>query len=96
MKNKKTCKNEDSEKRINFEKLGFYIKLKDIKKIFLKRRKLLLTGHCVRCGEYLKDKKLKKIICPNCNTNLEEFCFDEDLNDRKKEIQLAIKEINKI
>jgi len=95
MKNKKICKNEDSEKRFNFENLGFYVKLKDIKRIFLKRRKLLLTGHCVRCVEYLKNKKIKKIICPNCNTNLEEFCFEEDLTNRENEIKEAIKYITK-
>lgn len=90
---------------------------KDKKKYYNKRRKLLQTGHCVRCGHKLtktvmnckyfpeKDGELiaeggimKDHKCPNCKTDLMEFCFKDMMDtakDKAKDIVAKAKEKTK-
>lgn len=80
-----------SEERFPFGPYNMYFTKKEISKIYMKRRKSLLNGHCIRCGKELV-KKLN-LLCPCCNTDLQEFCFESDLKDRDKTIKDCIKSI---
>jgi tRNA(Ile2) C34 agmatinyltransferase TiaS len=73
---------EDGE-QFYFDKYGSWLTKKEISKIYLKRRKILEDGNCVRCGSLLKSSGITKHYeCLHCGTNLEELCFESELKNR--------------
>lgn len=76
--------NTDSEERYPFGTYNMLLTKKEISRIYEKRRKSLLNGYCIRCGKELK--KLDNLQCGNCDTNLQEFCFESDLKSRDRVI----------
>jgi hypothetical protein len=84
---------------------------KEKKKYYNKRRKLLKTGHCVRCGHKLTETRMnckyfperdgeligkggimKDHKCPNCETDLMEFCFKDLMDEAKAKAKVIVKE----
>jgi len=96
MKKSTVSTNTDSEERIPFGVYSTLMTQKEISRIYQKRRKTLSQGNCLRCGEWIARKFIRKdSSCPSCDINLEEFCFEPDLKDRDKEIQKILGNIKR-
>lgn len=96
MKKSIVSTNTDIEERVPFGVYGTLMTQKEISRIYQKRRKTLSQGNCLRCGEWIARKFIRlNSSCPNCDTNLEEFCFESNLKDRDKEIQKILGNIKR-
>lgn len=80
--------NTDSEERFPFSVWSNLTK-REIERVYIWRRKSLLEGHCIRCAKELP----RDMYCKTCDTNMIEFCFEEDLKKRDLKIQETIKKI---
>jgi hypothetical protein len=96
MKKSTAILNTDSEERFPFGPYNMLLTKKEIARIYQKRRETLSKGNCLRCGEWILRKDIRKNSeCPCCDTNLEEFCFEPDLKDRDKIIQKILGNIKR-
>lgn len=96
MKKSTVSTNMDGEERFPFGNYNMMLSRKEISRIYQKRRETLSHGNCLRCGEWILRTGIRKNSeCPRCDTNLEEFCFEEDLKDRDKLIQKTLGNIKR-